>query len=88
MHDLLRWDEPSIIKLFLEKDVILDGCPAFPPFIQHLCYYTPSFVKTYNSLVESDYHLQYNVECICEIIRLLLDRNLNFRSPIWIERNG
>jgi hypothetical protein len=88
MHDILRWDEPEIIKMFLDKEVILDGCPGFPPFIQHLCYFTPLFVKTFNSLVDQEYHLTYNVENICKIIILLKEKHLNFRSPIWIEKDG
>ena len=88
MHDVLCWDDPGLIKLFVSKEVILEGCPAFPPFIQHLCYFTPSFVKKYNSLVQADFYLNYDVENIINIIKLLQDKNLNFRSPIWIERNG
>ena len=45
MHDLLRFNEPSIIQLFLEKGVYLGGTPGFPPFLQLLCVYTKPFIK-------------------------------------------
>ena len=85
MHDLIKINEPEILKLFLEKGVHLGGTPGFPPFLQLLCVYTKPFIKKYNGLMENkSLHFQYDVNSIKKTLQLLEEYKCDFSSPIWI----
>ena len=89
MHDLIKINDPEILRLFLEKGVHLGGTPGFPPFLQLFCIYTKPFIKKYNNLMthrgqSKNLHFQYDVTNIKNTLQLLQEYKADFSSTIWI----
>ena len=90
LHDLYLWNDPELLDSFITQGVMLGGSHGFPPLLQQLLTFSPSFVRRFNELRnDSNEFLFFNAPKVCECIKRLFKKDPSmFSSKVWTLNKG